>query len=304
MKVGILVNSAAGRGRAETYARQLAPALDADGHDVEVCHVNPAPVAWDLDAFVHANDAMVVVGGDGTLQSTTSAARRAGTPLYHAPFGTENLFARELSMVEDIDVVRETLRTNRVDRLDLGRCDDKPFLLMLSIGFDANVVHRLARRRQGTITHLSYVRPIVAELVHGVAPRLTVEIDGKPLVCDEPGLLVIANSRQYALRIDPAPGASMTDGKLDVVFFPAGTPFGLLLWAARARFRVQHRSPRLITGRAREIKVSSSNHMLVYQVDGEAAGDLGNARSRFATREPEGELDIGVIPAALPVLRT
>ena len=83
-------------------------------------HLQPAPGDWDPDAFIENKDAVVVVGGDGTLQSMTSAARRAGTPLYHAPFGTENLFARELGMVGEADVVRETLRRNRKS---IGACE-------------------------------------------------------------------------------------------------------------------------------------------------------------------------------------
>ncbi|MCA9310400.1 MAG: hypothetical protein KDA21_04290 [Phycisphaerales bacterium] len=293
MRIGLLVNPASGRGRAEGYARELAPALTDDGLEVEVCHLNPPPVAHELSAFVASCDGLVVVGGDGTLQSVIDAAVEGDTPVYHAPLGTENLFAREVGMTREIEQVRGALRERRIERYDVGRSAGSPFLMMLSVGFDAHVIHRLAQRRQGAITHLAYVQPILAELVQGSMPRLSIEVDGSTVVEDRPGLAVVANSRQYAMRIDPAPDASMQDGVLDVVFFPARWPTGLILWATRSRFRRHTRRPGLVKVRGRQVTIRNHIGRLLHQVDGEP-GRLHP--------EVSSELAIEVQPAALSVL--
>ncbi len=288
----MLVNPVSGRGRGERYALELAPALVAAGLELEVCHLNPPPVEYELDEFVASCDGLVVVGGDGTLQSVLHAAVEGKTPVYHAPLGTENLFAREVGMTTMIEQVVSTIDRREVKWFDIGRSSTDSFLMMLSVGFDAHVIHRLARRRKGAITHLNYVRPILAELVRGHTPRLTVVVDGEEVVRDQTGLVVIANSRQYGMRLDPAPHASMMDGLLDMVFFPLSHPASLVPWGVRARMGRHLRHRRLITGQGREISVRSSNGPILHQMDGEAGG---------LHEERASELEARVEPNVLPV---
>src|SRR5678815_1398252 len=115
---------------------------------------------------------------------------------------------RDRSQVLDVDVGVVTIAGTEV-----------PFVLMCSLGPDASVMRRLDEARRGPISHLSYIRPILAELRDPCLPRVTIEVDGKRVVDGQTGMVVIANSRQYAIRIDPAYKASMTDGLLDMVFF-------------------------------------------------------------------------------------
>jgi diacylglycerol kinase family enzyme len=135
------------------------------------------------------------------------------------------------------------------------------------MGPDASVVHRLNATRTGPISHLSYLRPILAELVRPVLPRMSIEADGLPLVTDTAGLLVIANSRQYALRTDPAPEARPDDGLLDVAFFPASHAVAVGIWLLRSRLRLARGCVRT---QARQIRVRTSDPRTCLQLDGEA----------------------------------
>ena len=68
--------------------------------------------------------------------------------------------------------------------------------------------------RRARVDFISYARPILAELLSPSFPVLTVTADGRRLVDEEPGMLVVANSRQYACG-SIRRCASMTDGLLD-----------------------------------------------------------------------------------------
>lgn len=292
MRLLLGYNPIAGRGRAAQAASDLAERLRADGHEVRMLESlsnGASPRAE--DGF----EALIVLGGDGTVHAFSEPARRLGAPLYQFPLGTENLFAREFGMNRRYATLRRALERGRVERVDVATCNDHTFLLMVSIGPDANIIHRLASVRKGSIHHMSYLPHILAELARPGLPAVTVRADGVAIVEDRPGLVVVANSRQYALRIDPAKRASMRDGMLDVVFFPVTGRLGLVKWLGLSRLGLQER-PGALSTRAREVTIECDATSLAYQFDGEAgpahvAGDGAPAR-----------LTLGVEAAALPVL--
>lgn len=290
-------------------ARVMDAALREAGHEVWADVVSPE---LELDASA---ELVVVVGGDGTVHH--AARRLIGAPaaIYHVPTGTENLFARQFGMTRDASVLLRAIERCEVRCVDVattrglgvgdsaGRSGhggaedsvragpDGAFLLMLSIGPDAGVVQRLAAARTGSIGHWSYAWPIVKEVVRPSLPRLTVDVDGKRVVDGRSGLLIVANSREYGARLDPAFLASITDGVLDVVFLPAGSSASVVAWAARARAKVHRRSSRLVYETGREVRVTCESAAMPYQIDGEFGGVVGGAG-----------MMVSVVPGALRVL--
>jgi diacylglycerol kinase family enzyme len=92
------------------------------------------------------------------------------------------------------------------------------------------------------------------------------------MVQAESGLLIIANSRHYALGLNLAARATMDDGKLDAAFFPSTTMFGAMKWYASSMMRdhLEDSSARYMQGRTIDVQAGS----LPSQVDGEAWHDV------------------------------
>jgi len=267
-RVLFVVNPKSGRGRAAQSAELYADALRRQGLPVEITELGATTGEAGADSAVGAR-ALVVFGGDGTVHSASALAARIGAPIYQVPFGTENLFARAFGMNRSFERLRAALLAGRTTSIDTADCSGRSFLIMCSAGPDASIVHRLAARRNGSISHLSYLAPIVAESWAPALPPLTVTVDGRALVEGEAGLLVVANCAQYALRLDPARGADPSDGLLDVVFLPASTTLGVLSWGAllAAGVRLNGRSRR---ARGRRIDIESDGRPVPIQIDGEA----------------------------------
>lgn len=222
--------------------------------------------------------ALVIIGGDGTVNACLMAASKAGVPVYHYPTGTENLFARELGMKASVDDVvarvkgGEFIRLDQVEMTTAGEPPrSRPVAIMASMGPDAGVIRRLTARRKGPISHLSYLRPIVSELIDPSCPRITLWVDGKQVVNEARGMLVVANSRHYGARFDPALAASVTDGLLDVVFFPAGGSLSWMAWMFSSRARAHRLSPKLLYMQGRSVRVTTGSTPCPVQVDGELA---------------------------------
>jgi diacylglycerol kinase (ATP) len=255
MQIVLLSNPLSGRGKAGEVTRSLLGALHADGHRVRAVDVRTPEGSADLRATLAGADCLVCVGGDGTMHHALDDAVDAGVPMHLVPLGTENLFARQFGMGGGVDRVRDALRAGRVHAVDVGELTERsdapasapgstheggavapatetvrPFAIMVSVGPDASVVNRLAAVRRGPISHLSYVAPGLKEALRPRLSPITLRVDGRTVLDGRRGLLVIANSRQYALRLDPARDASMTDGLLDVVFYPAESTARVLAW--------------------------------------------------------------------------
>jgi len=293
VNVALLVNPRSGRGKAAIVGREIHVALEQAGHRVDA-----ANVAREL-TIPPDSHALVVVGGDGTVHHCAVHASTLGIPLYQIPMGTENLFARHFGMTRDPARLVDALKAMRVVTIDVGIVTKSPhpgkadlppeppphpaFLLMLSVGPDAGVVHRLAAARIGRIGHWSYVAPIMRELLSPSLEPLEIEVDGKAVVQGRRGLLVIGNCPEYGVSINPAIRACNTDGLLDLVFFPASTAAELVAWTLRSRLGRHVRSSRLVYETGREIRVRTLGHAMPYQIDGEAGSLIEPGVDMFVT---------------------
>lgn len=295
MKALFVVNPSSGRGRGEQVAAQFERVLSGAGVSVEHAPLNASVE----QAIARADaDALVIFGGDGTVHGLAPAAAAAELPLYHVPLGTENLFAREFGMDRRPETMLRALQGRHVVEVDLARCNGLPFLIMCSVGPDAAVIHRLAAERTGSINRLSYAPHVLREALAPSIPTLTVEVDGQPIVNARRGLLLVANSRQYALRMDPAHRASITDGLLDVLFLPSQSTARLLWWGARALIRSLALTSGAVHAQGQRVVVTSEERCPA-QLDGEAPGVREGDAAHPSAWTP---LRIDIVPHALPVL--
>ncbi len=293
MRLLFVVNPKSGRGKAIRLADSFDAALRGAGHSIQRSIVAGSPAQpWraDLTSF----DVCVVFGGDGTVHNLLPALVGSPAALYHVPMGTENLFARQFGTDRRPDTLKQALQSFRITAIDLGEANGRLFAIMCSAGPDAGVVRRLAARRTGAIRHSSYIAPIVAEVFHPSLGPMTIEADGREVLERRRGVLIIGNSPMYALGLNPARDADMSDGLLDVVFMPASCSLSLGRWACAAAIGSPLRSHGVIFHRARDIVVRTEVPT-PYQLDGDEGGLAGNGT---------GALRVGIRPGSVRVLQT
>src|SRR5262249_53567138 len=134
---------------------------------------------------------------------------------------TENLFARDLGFQNGCESLVDTIVAGRVRWIDLGRAGRRFFTIMAGVGFDADVVQRVARWRQRRRslprgTRLSYVRPILAALRYPPPGLVDIVADGIAVRCTH---CFVFNVPRYAAGLRVAPRAVSDDGLLDWVAF-------------------------------------------------------------------------------------
>ncbi len=288
--IRIVANAHSGRGRAAATADTLHRALQNERWPATLAAITPGGPDPLAEATPH--DLIVLVGGDGTVHHALPRLIASGATLYHAPTGTENLFARDWGMRPDPATLLAAIRRGRVLSMDAASANGRPLALLCSVGLDASVIARRAARARGAGEgHSAYFWPVIDELLSPTLPRLSITVDGVPLTppgTPTPGLAIVANSHQYAARIDPLPHANPRDGLLDIAFLPCATRVEALVLAAYARARRLDDldGVRLACGRVITIHAPDAAPA---QIDGEPFGSITS-------------LNIHAFPGALGIL--
>ena len=273
MSTLVIFNPISGAGSAKRLSAALSSVAAAQGVEIELMETSPGPPETWLREPLQGRGALVVIGGDGAVRSAAAEAAIAGIPLIHMPAGNENLFAREFGMTADPEEVVRRLRFGQVRHLDLARglvegSPDEVIVLMASIGFDADVVHDLASNRRGPANHLSYLLPAIRSLLRFKPPVVHAIVDGETVFGPGPAVVMVANSRQYAARLDPARRAEMDDGLLDLVVMPTRGRWDLVRWLVRLRRGRHLDHPKLGYRAGASIRIQLE-HPSLWQVDGD-----------------------------------
>ncbi|MFT5328184.1 MAG: diacylglycerol kinase (ATP) [Planctomycetaceae bacterium] len=212
---------------------------------------------------------IVAAGGDGTL--TDVANRFPGVPACPFPLGTENLLAKYLGIPLDGEVAARILAARNLRKFDVGQAGSgTKFLIMGSVGFDAEVIRRLHESRRGNISHLSYVLPICRSAMQYSFPKLTVTADGLPEPI-EGSLVVVSNFPAYAFKLPVNPDAVPDDGLLTVRVFQKPGRWNFAKYSEMVTRRLHLNRPDVRVFRTSEVTIESEGAAPV-QIDGDPFG--------------------------------
>lgn len=178
-------------------------------------------------------DAVVSVGGDGTMNEVASMLIGQETNLGIVPCGSGNGLARDLRVPLGFDEALEALLDARVRVIDTGSVNGLPFFNVAGLGLDANISDRFNRSRERGL--LSYFRLGFEALFRTPIEQLVIEPAGAPAVSLPSFMTAIANSTQYGNNARIAPRAMLDDGRLDVVVVTSGNPV-LAFWLGLRSF--------------------------------------------------------------------
>jgi diacylglycerol kinase family enzyme len=270
MRVVLLYNPRSGRGRTTHHVTALRHGLTTAGIDVGAVAVDASLTTSGLAHAAKDAAALIIAGGDGSVHHALPAALEAAVPVYQYPLGTENLFAREFRFSRSIDDLVAALARRRIVESDVATCNGRAFVLMASVGFDAHVVERVAARRESGVRRTDYLRHALAEFSDLRLAPLTVSVDGQSVAEDESGLVIVANSPQYAARLNPCATARVDDGRLDVLFLPYRTPGRLAAWATSIALGMHLQATDARSASGAKVSIRSAASHVPHQLDGES----------------------------------
>jgi diacylglycerol kinase family enzyme len=105
-----------------------------DSLDIRLLQPRALPGAI-ADAARGPHDTVIVGGGDGSVSAAVAAFCGGEKLLGVLPFGTMNLFARDLGMPSDVREAVAALATVAPRRIDLAEVNGRPFHTLSGLGF-------------------------------------------------------------------------------------------------------------------------------------------------------------------------
>lgn len=226
-KIALLVNPAAGKGRAIEAADKATRAFNEYGVNVVRISGASAEESQELARQMiddESIDALVVCGGDGLISLALQEQADSETPLGIIPAGTGNDHAREYNIPLDPRRAAKVIVEGFTTRTDLGLVtsetgEKKYFGTIACSGFDSLVSDRTNRIPWPT-GKLRYLLAILIEFAnfHALPARITLE-DKEGTIEEFEGdvtLCAIGNTRTYGGGMLVCPDADHYDGMLEV----------------------------------------------------------------------------------------
>jgi diacylglycerol kinase (ATP) len=278
-RVTIIYNPAAGSLRNDVAAiARLVSTLKARGLDVQNARTTRSGDATQMasKAVMERSDAVLVCGGDGTINEAAQALVGSETALAVWPLGTGNVLAKDLGLPSSPAAVADLIANGLTRTISVG-CASTPcrdwqryFLLMAGIGVDATIV-------KAVDPDLKRIAGIGAYWVAGFdflarfpLTRFRVVAGGEE---HQATFATIANSASYGGWFSLAPKAGIEKGKLDLCLFDVRSRLDSIRYALMSLNGSHLRSPRVVYQEV-EMAVANSNEEALVQLDGDVVGTL------------------------------
>ena len=215
-------------------------------------------------------DAVVAVGGDGTMSEIADGLGGSATRLAFVPHGTGNVFAREFSLPESVEECLDLLSIGKTISVRMAMANDRRFVLLASAGFDAEVVERMSSRQKNLLGIAAYVLSGARHLLRS-QPTLWIEFPDRMRV--EAQAVFVVRGKKYGGNVTIAP-----DGDI------SGETFQVIALLRKRRWSIAKFAFDVLRGKhaaSRHVLVRESPSLFVRcaipsacQVDGEYLGPL------------------------------
>lgn len=297
MRLLLIVNASASSVTAR--ARVVIQKSLAADHEVTVAETSRRGHATRLaqGAAARGTDAVLVLGGDGTLNEAANGLAGTECALGVLPGGSTNVFARTIGMTNDpIEATAELLAAlgggpGRIRSISLGTVNGRRFLFHVGVGFDAAVVAQVERRSavKRYLGHAFFAYAALdtwARHYDRRQPHFTATLhrrDGDPLLIEDGYFAICLKTNPYTFLgerpFNVAPGTGF-DTPLSVVVLRslgAVTVLGLAAIALRGGEGFNRRRKVMVVNDV-VAATFQPRETVPYQVDGDYLGDTAHLR--------------------------
>ena len=221
--------------RAKTSLGDALAALAASGFDLDI---RQSGGSQSLSSLVRdcaeGVDAIVVAGGDGTVNGAIPALIEAGKPIGILPLGTANDLALTLDIPADPVAAAGVIARGTTRRIDVGKVNDAYFLNVASIGLSVKIAQKQDEELKRQWGIFSYVVAAASALneAERFAARITCGERSEDVRAYQ---IAIGNGIHFGGGLTVSPEAAIDDGLLDVYAIETASVAELIALAPRLR---------------------------------------------------------------------
>lgn len=269
-----IVNPESGKKKSKEIVSLIKAFCESEKLDYVLCiTTEPGDVTAYARCAVESQAAAVIVaGGDGTLNEAASVLKGTAIPMGIIPSGTGNDFVRTLGLKTIIgEALTTAVKRPCLRSVDVGSCNGMPFLNIASIGIDAAIVHRTLQIRRWIKGSLIYPLASLIEIFADSPQQVTICIDGAEYRRTIE-MVVVANGKYYGGGMKVAPMADPGDGLYDILIVNKMSKLRLLTLLPSLYSGAHIKAPEVEVMRGQSLHIEFTRDVLINR-DGELTVD-------------------------------
>ena len=281
MKIRFIINPISGTGKQKGIEKFMIKHLE----NFEIIYTQKAGDATRIskEAANDNIDAIIAVGGDGTVNECLNALVNTNTALGVIPCGSGNGFAYHIGMERNIEKAVIQLKNTKIEVIDSCTANGFPFVNVSGIGFDSHIANLfLTLTKRGFV---NYVKLVIRELSYK-AKEYTINYNNIERKV-KAYIIAFANASQYGNDAKISPMANFQDGLLDFVILKEFPKWKIPFFLLKVATGKAHLSKYVEIIQCQKMTISAENTLL--HLDGEP----------FKARNP---IEVTILPKSLKIL--
>lgn len=166
---------------------------------------------------------VIAAGGDGTINEVVQGLAGSETVLAILPVGTTNVMARDLKIPLNLQDALSVIVNGEEDSIDLGVVNDRYFVLMVGIGFDAKLINEVDSNLKKMTGIVAFAATSPVSMFSHKQSKMSITLwdkEGKKKKFKKTSYqALISNAPTYAISLTVSLDAKLNDGLLDLDIF-------------------------------------------------------------------------------------
>lgn len=266
-RICYIINPVSGIGKRKKIPHLIEKNTDTDDVEYEIAYSEYAGHAIEIarEAARRGFDAVVAVGGDGSINEVVQGILGSQTALGIIPAGSGNGLSHFIRIPFNKEKAIRRICAMKTTLIDTASINDKVFVSVAGAGFDARVAEKFSGSKIRGL--FSYSWMVVREYLFYQSKRYKIYVNGRTLR-RKAFMLTFANSNQFGFNAQIAPLASLNDGLLDLCILKK-PPFYLVIFFLPLLFLgYLHKTPFLEIIKTQEVRVIQRKKYITH-VDGD-----------------------------------
>lgn len=207
-----------------------------------------------ITRFREIADAVIIGGGDGSVNHALPALINTRLPVLLIPLGTANNLARTLRLPNSPVQALSLLKHGSITAIDIGVANEIPFVNVIGIGMSARVNRAVAAESKRWFGVMAFAMTALRVAARMTPFRVTIECDGN-IHRSRSWQVTVCNGRNYGNGLTIAENATLTDQRLHALSTEVGKwwhGLGLIPSLLAGQF---HANQKVTTFEGREIRI-------------------------------------------------
>ena len=276
MKFCLIYNKNSAGGRKSKFIKKIYDEIKIN-HEIDLFETTSTIEASEIIKNINKNSykRLILAGGDGSVSFAINELIKNDIKfeddfaIGYIPAGTANILQAELGMTKNIKKIAKTLTSNNLSKTNLVKINDRYFVLMAGIGWDAQIVQSIDAK----------IKKILGKVIFGLKgfekfllmknDKIKVSINNEEILAD---WILCSNSRYYAGH-HKITDTNIFEEKFTTYIFKDLKRMKLLYYIYLIiRYGNLEKSTSVITKNISELKMDGLNKQIPIQIDGDNFG--------------------------------